>query len=168
MHLLAATPFPLGAINKLYHLTERTKNKIGLGAMLLMVASALLLSFYAFAEFYVGNYGDNVNAKVLDNSELCRRKNKYLVLLVNGETERLKVYGTECREAEFPVNAIVTVKRSNTLNITVLPDNASGIQIVLFPLMTIAAFIGLRQIKRRLQLKQHSEPGDLQNQSQTN
>ncbi len=100
----------------------------------------LCLVFYTsivVGEFYVSKYGEVVEAKIIDVSEICRYKRKYVTLLIESKYERVKIYGPKCRKNEFLLGAIIQVRRSKQLDILIIPNNLSAIRLIIFPPFTI-------------------------------
>ncbi len=132
-------------------------NKNTLGIVLVSIIIALFLGYdgIVIAEFHTAKYGEEVKAKVIDVSELCRNKNKYVTLLIEGKNKEIRVYGRSCREDEFPLNGQVTVKINRRLNIITLPNNSALPRLIVFPVMTLFMAIALIQlIKQRRKFSQ--------------
>src|SRR5688572_6682250 len=107
------------------NLKEKTRNRIGIYGLAIFFACLLLYTCLVVAEFYTSRYGQIVNAKVIDVSDLCRPKRKRVTLLIEGQVERVNVYGLPCRQADFPLNSVIKVRKFDSLNIVTIPDNYS-------------------------------------------
>jgi hypothetical protein len=117
-------------------MTESNKKKIGIIAIAVMLLCLIIYSGIVVGEFYVSKYGEVVDAKVTDVSEICRYKRKYVTLLIESEYERVKIYGPSCRKNEFLLGSIIQVRRSKRLDILIIPNNLSAIRLIVFPLFT--------------------------------
>lgn len=120
-------------------MTESNKKNIGIVGIAVMLLCLIIYTVIVVGEFYVSKYGEVVDAKVTDVSEICRYKRKYVTLLIESEYERVKIYGPSCREDEFLLGSIIQVRRSKRLDILVVPNNLSTVRLIVFPLF--AAFI---------------------------
>lgn len=117
-------------------MTESNKKKIGIIAIAVMLLYLIIYTAIVLSEFYVSKYGEVVNAKVVDVSEICRYKRKYVTVLIESNYERVKIYGPSCRQDEFLLGSIIQIRRSKRLGILVLPNNLSFLRLVVFPLFT--------------------------------
>jgi len=108
-----------------------------------MLLCLIIYSSIVVVEFYVSKYGEVVDAKVTDVSEICRYKRKYVTLLIGSEYERVKVYGPSCRKDEFLLGSIIQVRRNKNLDILTLPNNLSKTRLIVFPLFTAVVLGGL-------------------------
>jgi hypothetical protein len=159
--LTVATDSKLGSIwcNKTNFIlvTEITKNTFGIWAGIIMIILLLYYSSVVIAGYYASAYGQLAYAKVIDVSELCKHKNKYLTLSIDGKAERIRVYGLSCRVDDFPLNAWIKVRKEQRLGIITLPNNSPTPRFFLFPLLTVILVIALKGlIKHRKKLKSFS------------
>jgi len=124
-------------------MTESNKKNIGIVGIAVMLLCLIIYTVIVVGEFYVSKYGEVVDAKVTDVSEICRYKRKYVTLLIESEYERVKIYGPSCREDEFLLGSIIQVRRSKRLDILVIPNNLSTVRLIVFPLFTAFVFWAL-------------------------
>jgi hypothetical protein len=110
---------------------------IGLGVMLIAL---IIFTTALIIESIVQKNGKLVPAIVIDNSELCIHKKRYLKVSVGEKAKifNLKVYGRECRESEFKLGLVIWVRQNAKGNIVALPENISDGQILFF-----IGFIGI-------------------------
>ena len=136
-------------------MNHRKNNLLGIVMVSIMIALLLGYDAIVIAEFHTANYGQVVNAKVIDISNLCRYKHKTVTLMIEGKTEEIRVYGRSCRTEDFPLNGQINVRVNKRLNIITLPHNAGVPRLIIFPFMTlIIVFALIRLIKHRRKLPQ--------------
>ena len=95
------------------------------------------------AEFYVSKYGEVADAKIINVSDLCKQKNKYLTISIDSKEEQIQVYGQNCRKEEFILGSNIQVRRSRLLHIITLPNNLEETRLIVFPIFTLLVLLGL-------------------------
>lgn len=112
----------------------------------------LCLVFYTsivVGEFYVSKYGEVVEAKIIDVSEICRYKRKSVTLLIDSDYKRVRLFGPSCRKDEYLLGSIIQVRRCKRLGILILPNNLSVTRFIIFPLFTAFVFWGLISLMKQ-------------------
>ena len=130
-------------------MTELVKNKLGIALMTLMTFGFLYFFYTASMEFYVSKYGQNFKAKVLDVSNLCRTKRKFIVLLVDNNIEKIRVYGIKCLRYKYRLNDYIDVRKNKKLGIIVLPNNFTTVRLILFAVLFSASMLGVIELVRQ-------------------
>ena len=100
------------------------------------------LIYPVFIDYYVSKNGESVNCQVVDNSEVCRNKNKYVVVLFKGRNYKVGISGKSCRIDEFPETKYVALKKARGNDRIVLESNEYPIRIGLYILMLVLILSG--------------------------
>lgn len=138
-------------------MTARTKNGWSIAGLIMLTILLLYQCYKGTKELYTLQYGRTVEAKVINNDDVCRYKNKSILLLVEGRTYRMELYGPGCRDYRFRLNSIIQVKKSDRDNIFVLPDNFIEFRMSLFLLLTaLMPLILIKLIKHRKKLAKNN------------
>jgi hypothetical protein len=124
-------------------MTDDKKKKFVLIGFVIMFACLALYTSIVVAEFYVSKYGEVANAKIINISDLCKHKNKYLTISIDSKEERIQVYGLNCRRDEFILGSNIQVRRSRLLHIITLPNNLEETRLIVFPIFTLLVLLGL-------------------------
>ena len=124
-------------------MTDDKKKKFVLIGFVIMFSCLALYTGIVVAEFYVSKYGEVANAKIVNVSDLCKQKNKYLTILIDSKEERVQVYGLNCRRDEFILGSNIQVRRSRLLHIITLPNNLEETRLIVFSIFTLLVLLGL-------------------------
>ena len=100
-------------------------NKLVLGIIgaLMMLVCTFFLAFLTVRDYYFASEGLKVRVKVTDNSNVCNRWNKYVLVEYKGEEYNIHVYGLGCRYDEFPPNQLINVRSNKSGDLLVLESN---------------------------------------------
>lgn len=131
-------------------MTENTKWKIGILALIIMLISLIVYSSIVIAEYYVSLYGEEVDAKVTGVDHVCRPRNKYVTLQVGTESVKMELYGPSCRKADFILGSMIKIRRNVQLNVVMMQGNYSTFRLIIFPFMTgLLCWQIIRMVKER-------------------
>ena len=142
------------------------KNKLILGIIgaLMMIVCTFFLAFYAIRDYYISRNGTRVQGKVIDNSSVCKTWNKYVGVQYGEETFEIRLYGPECRSAEFPINQLIDLRSNKSGSLVVLESNRYvfrvGFMLLIFVLSGLVNVLMYNQYKfwKRAAGKQTATP----------
>ena len=129
-------------------ITAKTKNKVGICLLAILLSSFIFLSIKAAIEWYVATYGKMVSAKVIDVSEVCKPRSKNIKVLVHGKVEVLAIRGFKCRAGEFPLYGSLLLRESEELGIIAIPNNQHETRTIFLLIMAILFSFLIREVMK--------------------
>jgi hypothetical protein len=99
---------------------------------LLLPIIFIKLIYPVFIDYYISKNGERVNCLVIGNSEVCRNKNKYVMVLFGEKSYRIGIAGKACRIDEFPMNKNIALKKMKGNDRIVLESNLYPIRLALY------------------------------------
>jgi hypothetical protein len=101
------------------------KNKLVLGIVgaLIMFVCSFFLAFYTIRDYYIARSGVRVQARVVENSDVCNKWNKFIAVEYAKKITDIRLYGPDCRAREFGANQLIHLRRSGDGDLLVLESN---------------------------------------------
>ncbi|PZR27672.1 MAG: hypothetical protein DI535_09625 [Citrobacter freundii] len=102
---------------------KKRKLVLGVVGALMMLVCTFFLAFYTLRDYYVAQRGAKVQGRVVNNSSVCKKWNKFVAVEYARNLFEIRLYGPDCRAAEFRPNQLINLRSADGGKLVVLESN---------------------------------------------
>jgi|SRR6218665_876014 len=102
---------------------KKRKLVLGIVGALMMFACTFFLSFYTLRDYYIAQSGAKVRGRVVNNASVCKKWNKFVAVEYARRQFDIRLYGPDCRAAEFRFNQLIELRSADGGRLVVLESN---------------------------------------------
>lgn len=108
---------------------KKRKLVLGIVGALMMFVCSFFLAFYTIRDYYIAQSGTKVQGRVVSNVDVCKKWNKFVAVEYARHQFEIRLYGPDCRVAEFKANQLINLRSGNDGRLVVLESNRYTIRV---------------------------------------
>lgn len=120
---------------------KKKKLFLGLAGALMMLVCSFFLAFYTIRDYYIAQSGRKVQGRVVGNARVCGKWNKYVEVEYAEKQFDIRLYGPDCRAAEFAANRFIDLRITNNGEMAVLESNRYTFRVVFMSVIFLLALV---------------------------
>ena len=94
-----------------------------------MFVCSFFLAFYTLRDYYIAQSGTKVQGRVVNNACVCKKWNKFVAVEYARHQFDIRLYGPDCRAAEFRANQPINLRSVDDGRLVVLESNSYTIRL---------------------------------------